>query len=446
MAVRTAYALGIHRADAINIFPRPEGLARRKIWRSLFIMDRFLASALGRPVAIAEDECSGDILNPISRAFSQEPQLPPEQYCTAGLEAACRSSHVVGLILKKVYLQRKISTKLAQELADECKQWPENLSPSLHWRQASPRNRRQAIAILHANTIYCHSIILLSRPFFLYLLTAEIHRTRLGNDQAPQPRKGRMEQFSHACLVASSHTIAIIQMAYDGRYLPKIEPFVTHALFAAALIIFSNEFVYPSLSPLSKQAMANSITIMSYLGQMDPQAKKVAQILIDFRNVIIRQRRPSVSLSDPSSYNDETPLENVRQDFDDPSPAAFAPVLNQGWLPIPALPGATESPSIGSSMAHTTPLNLFDSPSMSHPPLAPDEHSFSGLLDLTNTVLPSDSNPPSTNADEAIEFDSIWGAWPPDTNYAMCFGEGHNGSSTIGSDNYNDTGMLHQRA
>ena len=428
MAVRTAYALGMHREDAINIFPRPEGVVRRKLWRSLFIMDRFLASALGRPVAIAEEECSSEILNPVSSHPHNEPLRTGEEISSAGLEAACRSGHVVGLILKKVYLQRKISTKLAQELADQCKAWPENLHPSLHWRQASCSNHRQAIAILHANTIYCHSIILLSRPFFLYLLTAEIRRTRLGNHQAPQSRGGKMEQFSHACLVASSHTIAIIQNAYDGRYLPKIEPFVTYSLFAAALIIFSNEFVYPSSSPLSSQAMANAITILSYCGERDPQAKKAAQILMDFRDVIIRQNRRPTSLADPSS-EDTMP---------EPGPglghsAAFAPVLDQGWLPIPPLPGATTSPSNGSVAAPSAPSNLFDNSSVSHPPLVPDEESFSGLLDLTNTVLPSDSNPPSASAEEAIDFDSIWGAWPQVPNFAMGLGDGHMGNSSFGA-------------
>ena len=447
MAVRTAYALGLHREDAVNVFPRPEALTRRKLWRSLFIMDRFLASALGRPVAIAEEECSGEILNPISRAFSHEPQLPPEQYCTTGLEAACRSCHVIGLILRTVYLQRKISTKLAQELAYECKTWPENLPPSLHWRQASPRNRRQAIAILHTNTIYCHSIILLSRPFFLYLLTTEIYRTRLGNDRAPQPRGGRMEQFSYACLVASLHTIAIIQNAYDGRYLPKVEPFVTYSLFAAALIISAKEFVYPSSSPLSNQAMANAITIMSYCGEMDPQAKKSAQVLMDFRDVIVRQRGQPLSLAQPS-YNNEDPFENAGQNFDNPNPAAFAPVLDQGWLSTPPLPGATKSSSGGSTTAHSAPPNLFDNdnPSMGHPPLASDEQSLSGLLDLTNTVLPLDSSPPSATADEVIDFDSIWGSWPPDPNYSMDFDDGQNGDNPMGSDNHGDPGVLYQRA
>lgn len=83
---------------------------------------------------------------------------------------------------------------------------------------------------------------------------------------------------------------------------------------------------------------------------------------------------------------------------------------------------------------------------MGHPPLAPDEQSLSGLLDLTNTVLPSDSDPPSATADEVIDFDSIWGSWPPDPNYSMDFDDGQNGDSPMGSDNHGDPGVLYQRA
>ena len=404
MAVRTGYTLGLHREETLAIFPAEQQTARRNLWRSLFVLDRFLSASLGRPVAIADEECSEEVLNPSSSLYSA-PQLASHQYCTAGLEAAVRSAHVVGVILKKVYLQRKISTRLAQELADQCKSWPENLSPSLHWRQASRYNRRQAIAILHSNQVYCHSIILLTRPFFLYLLSAEIQQTYLGAGQRPQRPRGRMERFSDACLTASTHTVALVQNAYQDQYLSRLNPFTTYCLFAAALIIFSNEFARPaSSSALTQQCMANSITIMSYFGEMDPQAKRAAHVLIEFRNVIATHRKPPAFQLQPS-YQSPSPSLTTAQNI----PVPF----KSGFAPMPSLPGATSAPSENPVPASNTLPNPLESTTLG-PPSMPREESFSGLLDLTNTVLPSLSDPGSSGTEDFIDFDSLW-AWPGPT-------------------------------
>ncbi|CAF9927960.1 MAG: hypothetical protein ALECFALPRED_003918 [Alectoria fallacina] len=408
MAVRTAYTLGLHREETLVVFPAEQQSARRNLWRSLFILDRFISASLGRPMAIADEECSGEVLNPSSSLYSA-PQLDPHQYCRAGLEAAVRSCHVVGVILKKVYLQRKISTRLAQDLADQCKSWPENLSPALHWRQASRQDRRQAIAILHSNQVYCHSIILLTRPFFLYLLSAEIQQTRLGASQQPQRSRGRMEKFSDACLIASTHTVALVQNAYEGQYLPKINPFVTYCLFAAALIIFSNEFARPaSSSALTRQCIANSISIMSYFGEMDPQAKRSAHILIEFRNVVTRHgKSPAFQLQTPAH---QTPLSNLTPGLD---VQTIPPVFNSGFAPMLPLPGATSAPSETPAPASDKAANPLDTATLGQASM-PRKDSFSGLLDLTNTVLPSRSDDHSSGTEEFIDFDSLW-TWPGST-------------------------------
>ena len=437
MAVRTSYALGLHREDANGQFNGQEQLSRRRLWRSLFVMDRLLASALGRPVAIAEEECSEGILNPKAASFAHESHISTNMICAAGLEAACRSCHVVGLVLRKVYLQRRVSTRVAQELADECKVWPANLPYFLHWKQASARNRRQAIAILHVNTMYCHSIILLSRPFFLYLLSAALHRQMTGDDQAPQFSGSRIAQFAHACLAASWHTIALIQNAYDGGYLSKVEPFVTYTHFAAALNIFANELARERSTPLTSQSMANSITIMSYCGESDQQAKRAAEILINFRDVINQKRNQSAT---PQQKPYQAHLANTEPALE--NPVAY---MNQGWLPVPPLPGATVAPTSDLNMISTASSNPFHitTPGL---PYMQEEDAFSGLLDPTTTVLPSSSNNQSASPEEAIDFDSIWGLWPAGsaTHIPAVVPAGQNGIGGMCPDGTNGPGMYQQ--
>ncbi len=68
-----------------------------------------------------------------------------------------------------------------------------------------------------------------------------------------------MEQFSNACIIAALHTVVLTQTVYDGKYLPRCNTFVTYFLFAAALILLSNEFTGLSFYPASSYCIDNAI-------------------------------------------------------------------------------------------------------------------------------------------------------------------------------------------
>lgn len=233
MASRSGFALGLHREETLAIFSDEDQALRRNLWRSVFVLDCFLAASMGRPTSISEDDCSGQTSNTVDKSFpstsSSFSTTVISQSSTLGLEASVRSCRVIGTILRRVYSKRKISTKLAQEIADECGLWPEALDPVLHSRQmtstASLINPNQGIAILHVNLLYCHTIILLTRPFFLFLLN-NVQKERTGGVQKPRQNGSRIEKFSECCVSASCHSIFLAQNALDGNYLSYRNPFV----------------------------------------------------------------------------------------------------------------------------------------------------------------------------------------------------------------------------
>jgi hypothetical protein len=211
------------------IFSSPEQLVRRNLWRSLYVLDRFLSASLGRPTVIRDKDCSGDIL--ISRSTPPAHQSPLATVDNSsfidglGLEAAVSSCYTIGVILDKVYSQRKVSGKLAQEIADHCKGWPQALDPSLHYSQANPEYPAQCIAILHIYLLHCHSIILLTRPFFLFIMNKEDQKRR-ETRQSPDRGSTRADRFGEACVSASCKSIALVHNAIKGGYLPRKNPFV----------------------------------------------------------------------------------------------------------------------------------------------------------------------------------------------------------------------------
>ncbi|KAK6585424.1 hypothetical protein PZA11_002151 [Diplocarpon coronariae] len=424
MAVRSAFALGLHREETMCIFGAAEQSVRKNLWRSLFVLDRFLATSLGRPTAIREGDCSGATLLTGEKApFPQAPSpTAANASCTSssalGLEAAVRSCRVVGTILEKVYSKRKISTKLAQEIADSCRGWPDALDPSLDHRQAASASPEQGVAILHVNLLYCHSVILLTRPFFLFLMNKAY--------QNPQPNHrssaSRMERFGAACVVASTQSIVLVQNAYDNHYLSQRNPFVLSFLFAASLVVLANEFCGLYHNP-SANSFNNAINIIHYFCEQDSQARRLVVILESFREVVVQQqslraRQGGTRLPDGSVQTAAMSLANSRDALADLFRGSLPVVnLNGAILPIPGVGTArarpnppTTTPFSPLSPAPPQSLSAF---SPSHDVRALQHDSFDAFFDLAR--LPSDPQNSRAGSDgnESLgevefDFDTFW--------------------------------------
>lgn len=176
-----------------GLFSQEEQAVRRNLWRTLFIMDRFLSTILGRPTSIRESDCSGETLVKGENAFTPFTPFPTIGYpgfkAAPGLDAAVRSCHIIGIVLEKVYSKRKVSTKIAQGIANECSGWQKTLDPSLKPSEENLTDPAQGMATLQVNLLYYHSIVLLTRPFFLFLMTkarisgmSSIYRLAAHND------------------------------------------------------------------------------------------------------------------------------------------------------------------------------------------------------------------------------------------------------------------------
>ena len=348
MAIRLGYAHGIHRSETLGLFAKPEQQARRQVWQSLIVLDRFLAVSLGRPVAIAEEDSAAEG-NVANQPFN--PQHKPRSFCGIAFEATIRSCRVLGAVLRRVYHQRMVSVKETQSLAELCKEWPQNLSPHLESSQASSNDLRQAIAILHCNLIYWHSVVLLTRPFFLYLLSTQVQRERLNINVIRPRREADMTKFSDACLTAAIHTVAIVHHAYEAGYLPRISPVPVYCLFAAALIISANEFQRPLANTLNVQRLRISTEVLQYCGQEDPQAHRAAIVLNGFRQVLQTQDVTNPfgmpMTPDLSSVNTSTPRDNsfIGGTYENPSTVPLVSDLGpHGSASFPGRPTGSTAP------------------------------------------------------------------------------------------------------
>jgi hypothetical protein len=151
----------------------------------------------------------------------------PDNVSAKALDAAVKACQSIGQILKKVYSKRRISTRIAQEIADNCDKWTRISKPELDTKPLFDRDVSPAhgLAIVHVHLFNFHSTILLSRPFFLYLLIKTLKAK-------PQPLRGyrrphsKLEKFAEACVTASIRTILLVRAAHRANYLPQRNPFI----------------------------------------------------------------------------------------------------------------------------------------------------------------------------------------------------------------------------
>jgi hypothetical protein len=229
MAVRSAYALGLHREETMRdvIFTPAEMRVRRNLWKTLFILDRYLAAILGRPTAISEDDCSCKILPGDDLAGIRTIGGPGFDHVhESSLDACVETCHVIGVTLK-VFSRRKISTAKVQEIVDISKNWDHASRAQAQRRHSGggPASAAHGMAALHVNVLSLHSLILLTRQLFVmhnWMLVEE----RSGIKKAPQIRESPMARFSEACVIASYRTIELVRAAWEDGYLPRRNPFI----------------------------------------------------------------------------------------------------------------------------------------------------------------------------------------------------------------------------
>ncbi|KAF2432135.1 hypothetical protein EJ08DRAFT_659475 [Tothia fuscella] len=415
MAIRSSYALGLHREETLVIFGPDDQKARRAVWKSLFVMDRFLSCSLGRPPGIREEDCSGNMLGSSESTSSADDfgvnasfhgGVSFAQTSEQGLAAAVRSCSVIGTILKRVYQERKISTGLAQEIADICKVWPKALASPLHWQQASTASPSQGVAILHVNLLYCHSITLLTRPFFLFILNDVLQQSQSQPATSKTSRRNysKMEKFSEACVIASTHTVVLVQAAFEAGHLPRRNPFVIYFLFAATLIMLSNEFALLYRNDAGDQGIQSSITIMSYCAETDPQASRLLYILGTFRDVVIQQRakrftQQQQQQQQQQQHANQLPPFNLKQNI---NPYGLAPNV----VPASPLTGSVQLSDINSGLPHPVPQNIFysDRPNVTNTisPAGP-EMASPAQLNLPTISAPSGSSTLSSSTTRPME-------------------------------------------
>ncbi|KAL2271769.1 hypothetical protein VTJ83DRAFT_1140 [Remersonia thermophila] len=448
MAVRSSYALGLHREETMHdvIFSATQMRVRRNLWKSLYILDRFLAATLGRPTAISEDDCSRGMLQGEGAHGTQGPNDPGiDPIHATSLDSCVETCRVIGVTLK-VFSRKKISTTKVQEIIDMSKNW-DKTSPTLsrpHSGGGVPTSPAHGIASLHSMLFSLHSLILLTRQLFVmhnWMLVEERSGIKKTSHQI---RESPMARFSEACVIASYRTIQLAGRAWKDGYLPRRNPFVIYFMFAASLVVLMNQFSSLYHTDDYAETMNDAIMIVEYCAEIDPQARRVLDIIQRFSQVVTTWTKdhaypaPSLSndfscLSAPIVRPTEAatvaqPAPDMARNTQIRSPQQVASGLPSG---LPSTPSMSKAP-LRDLLSSQVPNPMLEARinGASPPQVQISAGAFTGSSPSISGPSPiPNAEPPSGNIE--FEFDGLWNNFisylppvstvAPNINFALQF-------------------------
>ncbi|KAI8660148.1 Zn(2)-C6 fungal-type domain-containing protein [Fusarium keratoplasticum] len=255
-AVRIAQSIGLH-VESKTSKPRgPVELERRRrIWYSIYVLDRLLSLQLGRPPAIHDEDCSvpmpsrrGD--NDIDWTSSIiEPVEGPStgDYFVAVIEF----SRIVGRVLSDIYgpAQERPTAEMmicTQVLDRQLVEWKMNLPRKLRFDlghafdpSVAFRRQRNMLAIK-----YHHLRALIHRPYLCYPLLRQLDDSSVALDWP------LLTLFEKTCASEARETARLLHHVSDEKDLVHEFPWwqmISCLICAGSILLVSSIFVQPPI-------------------------------------------------------------------------------------------------------------------------------------------------------------------------------------------------------
>lgn len=252
IAVRAAYALGLHRGDISRLFERKERETRERVWKSLRMLDLYMSASLGRPPATSEVDGGSVSWDAKSRDY--------ETIQMGGLNSSAmlRICFIFERIMNEVYCRREVSVQLVESISRQYRDWTLQLPAGLHTDGLDQKpgtgspTLQQTIGVAHLKGAYYWSIILLTRPFLVFKVSGKLKRRKKMQQQqhaAGGEANGEAEEekiggasgsevtstLSEACIDAALRGVEIATDLVHTPGVPKRLFVVTNSTFGTSV-------------------------------------------------------------------------------------------------------------------------------------------------------------------------------------------------------------------
>lgn len=204
-SIQMAFSLGLHRDQLPENGSSTERERNRRIWWTLFLLDQEISMRGGSPTVVDER------FTKVTTAMSSEQILYPGLHTPLGwLDTSVSLCRLKREIIQSLYTARSANSISFSTISNSLlllQKWYRQMPAHLKHGTPAPPTHKRAVAILHLH--YWSTIILLTRPFLLYLV---IKYSTLADS-----KKIWFERMGKTCIDAAQKSIAILQeMAANG--------------------------------------------------------------------------------------------------------------------------------------------------------------------------------------------------------------------------------------
>ncbi|GAB1199461.1 hypothetical protein APSETT444_008811 [Aspergillus pseudonomiae] len=283
IALRAAYAVGIHRKDANTLFCTRERRARERVWKSLRMMDLFLSASLGRPPATTDfDYDPHDGNTP-----GAQQRLQPEEQLSLTVVSLCR---IFERILTEVYMRQVVSISVADSISNQHRAWVRNLPTFLRMqteRLDAAKTLEDTLAAAHIFGSYYWSIILLTRPFLVFRVSQYVkNKSESSGLSESKVNNSRLSLFADACVYSALRSLNVVDDLSQYSSLPRRLPFLINSVFNSAVVLGAAFFAdYDNLLPL-EEGLNKAEKFLGLFVPHDPHACRFFQIIKYLRGAV----------------------------------------------------------------------------------------------------------------------------------------------------------------
>ncbi|KAI4725831.1 hypothetical protein E4T49_06425 [Aureobasidium sp. EXF-10728] len=332
IAVRAAFALGMHKSSTHALFDETEAGARRRLWKSVRVLDIFLSASLGRPPA------TSDLSMETDKNVTEEVQhVPSTDPFSNKVLALC---DIFERIVIDVYMKKAVSTRLADSISGQYRDWTGDLPESLQLAnldssEEDPEKLTKALAASHIISAYHWSIILLTRPFLTFQIIKDMSRAGQNLADNDQVDQSSIKTYADACVDSSLRSLNIASTLMQYSSLPHRLPFIINSVCNASLVLGAATFADQDKFLPLEDGLKQGMQILNHFAQWDPHAARYAQIITYLQDATTRYIRQRSEKSLESRRTNVTrlfgtigqPAGGAEETLQD-QPAGLAPTAN----------------------------------------------------------------------------------------------------------------------
>ncbi|KAJ7778867.1 fungal-specific transcription factor domain-containing protein [Mycena olivaceomarginata] len=285
MAVRMAQDLGMQRdadgwvrAGDGKLFGEWEIAERRRIWYACVIMDKYVSTYIGRPLAIFERDFDTSLPSE-SDAEELEEWTPPPDAPVSGaprpgrviscFNASARLSGILSQIVQSIYALRPAASRHAElvVLDGQLEKW--HLALPAHLQHDPARSSRSGVEaplpqVLTLHLQYWCAVLLLHRPF------------------SPAPEegdvRGNAEKSYELCAGAANHITTIVVLYAETYTLKHCAVFLCYYVFTASIMHVTSLSAHPT-DPQARMGLTRCMDALKEMEIVWPAAGRALELL-----------------------------------------------------------------------------------------------------------------------------------------------------------------------